>query len=167
MLLMASYSKSLMENIFLILFLLKNTGFVINKKKSLLEPTQEIEFLGMIVNSKEMDIRLPGMKIKDIKQEAWSLLNHPRPSAHSLPQLIGKLNATTPALQMASLFFRALKTCLKQALEASSQNYQSPVQLSSQAVEDLQWWNLHLSNWNKRTLISQQSSITIVLDSSL
>ena len=133
MLLMASSNDSLMDHIHLTLFLLENTGFVINEKKSLLKPTQEIEFLGMIINSKEMDISLPGSKIRDIKEEARRLLNHPNPSAQSLSHLIGKLNATTPALQMAPLFCQALQTCLKQALEAGSQDYQSPAQLSTQA----------------------------------
>ena len=113
MLLMASSNDSLTDHINLTLFLLENTGFVINEKKSLLEPTQEIDFLGMIINSKEMDVSLLGSKIRDIKQEAWRLLNHPNPSAQSLSHLIGKLNATTPALQMAPLFCRALQTCLK------------------------------------------------------
>ena len=167
MLLMASSNNSLTNHIHLTLFLLQNTGFVINEKKSLLEPTQEIGFLGMIINSKEMDISLPGSKIRDIKQEARRLLNHPNPSAQSLSHLIGKLNATTPALQMAPLFCRALQTCLKQALEAGSQDYQSPAQLSTQVKEDLQWWELHLSNWNGRSLISQQSSMTIISDASL
>ena len=35
-----------------VIFLLQHLGFVINFKKCVLEPTQEIEFLGMIVNSK-------------------------------------------------------------------------------------------------------------------
>ena len=52
-------------------------------------------------------------------------------------------------------------------LEANSQNYQSPVQLSPQAVEDLQWWVLHLSTWNGRSLITQQASLTITTDASL
>ena len=91
-LLMASSNNSLTDHIHLTL---ENTGFVINEKKSLLEPTQEIEFLGMI-NSKEMVISLPGSKIRDIKQEARRLLNHSSPSAQSLSHLIGKLNATTP-----------------------------------------------------------------------
>ena len=68
---------------------------------------------------------------------------------------------------MAPLFCRALQTCLKQALEADSQDYQSPAQLSTQAKEDLQWWELHLSNWNGRSLISQQSSMTIISNASL
>ena len=145
MLLVASSSKLLTEQVYSTLFLLENTGFIINNKKSLLDPTQEIEFLGMLINSVRLDISLPGGKIKNIRQEAQKLFNHPRPSAHLLSQLIGKLNATTPALQMAPLFCRSLQRCLKQALESNSQNYQSPVQLSPQAVEDLQWWILHLS----------------------
>ena len=168
MLLMASSSKLLTEQVHSTLFLLENAGFIINNnKKSLLDPTQEIEFLGMIINSVKMDISLPGEKIKNIRQEAQKLLNHLRPSAHLLFQLIGKLNATTPALQMAPLFCRSLQRCLKQALETNSQNYQSPVQLSPQALEDLQWWVLHLSMWNGRSLITQQASLTITSDASL
>ena len=60
-----------------------------------------------------------------------------------------------------------LQTCLKQALEVGSQDYQSPAHLSIQAKEDLQWWELHLSNWNGRSLISQQSTMTIISDASL
>ena len=81
-LLMASFNDSLTDHIHLTMFLLENTGFVINEKKPLLEPTQEIEFLGMVINSKEMDISLPGSKIRDVRQEARRLLNHPNPSAH-------------------------------------------------------------------------------------
>ena len=87
MLLMASSSKLLTEQVHSTLFLLENAGFIIDNKKSLLDPTQEIEFLGMIINSVKMDISLPGEKIKNIRLEAQKLLNH-----------LSKLNATTPAL---------------------------------------------------------------------
>ena len=104
------------EQIHSTLLLLENAGFIINNKKSLLDPTQETEFLVKIINSVKMDISLPGEKIR---QEAQKLLNHLRPSAHLLSQLVGKLNATTPALQMAPLFCRSLQRCLKQALETN------------------------------------------------
>ena len=167
MLLMASSSKLLTEQVYSTLFLFDNTGFIINNKKSLLEPTQETEFLGMLINSVRLGISLPGGKIKNIRQEAQKLFNHLRSSAHLLAQLIGKLNATTPPLQMAPLFCRSLQRCVKQALESNSQNYQSLVQLSPQAVEDLQWWILHLSTWNGKSLITQQASLTITSDASL
>ena len=102
MLLMASSRNSFIELIHLILFLLENTGFVINEKKSLLEPTQAGNRISW--NNHQMDIRLLGSKIKDIKQEAQRFLNYPNLSAQFLSQLIGELNATTSALQMAPSF---------------------------------------------------------------
>ena len=50
------------EYIHMTLFLLENLGFIINSKKSLLTPTQEIELLVMVVNSQTMDLKLPGEK---------------------------------------------------------------------------------------------------------
>ena len=105
-------------------------------------------------------LKAPRGKIKKIRLEAQHMLDHP--TTRSLSQLLGKLNATNPALQMAPLFCHSLQSCLKQALETNSQDYNSIVQLSLQALEDLQWWEVHLSKWNGRSLIIQQSSMTIM-----
>ena len=166
MLLMASSKELIQEHTYVTIFLLENLGFIINNKKSLLEPSQEIEFLGMIVSSQTMDLKLPGEKIKKIRSEARNILDSTTPSARSLAQLLGKLNATTPALQVAPLFSRALQTCLRQSLASGAQSYQSSVTLSSQAVEDLQWWEQHLASWNGRSLIIPPYTLTIISDAS-
>ena len=145
MLVMAHSNQMLREHVYQVLFLLENLGFIINSKKSLLSPIQEIEFLGMIVNSQTMEIKLPGQKIKSIRLEARTILDHPRPTAQKVSQLLGKLNATSPALQMAPLFCRPIQTCLKQALAPNPLNYQAVVNLSDQAIEDLKWWEHQLS----------------------
>ena len=121
----------------------------------------------MLLNSITMEIKLPGEKIKKIRQEAHRLLAIEQPSAQLLSQLLGKLNTTTPALQMAPLFCCSLQMYLKHALADSQQNYQSVVHLSPQALEDLQWWKLHLTSWNGRSLIIQTPSMTISSDASL
>ena len=118
----------------------------------------------MIVNSQTMSLKLPGEKIKKIRQEVHNFQSHPRPSAC---HLLGKLNATSPAPLMAPLFCRSLQVCLKQALASSYQNYQVTVHLSPQALEDLHWWELHLSSWNGRSLIIQTPTMTITSDASL
>ena len=41
------------------IFLLQHLGFVINLKKCVLDPVQEIWFLGLIVNSQTMTLPLP------------------------------------------------------------------------------------------------------------
>ena len=61
-LIMATAVEMLREHIHMMLFLIKNLGFIINSNKSLLTPTQEIEFLGMVVNSQTMDLELPEEK---------------------------------------------------------------------------------------------------------
>jgi len=64
MLLMASSKQTLTEHVQLSIYLLENLGFIINSRKSILCPSQEIEFLGMLLNSSTMEIKLPGEKIK-------------------------------------------------------------------------------------------------------
>ena len=167
MLLMANLKHLILEQTYIALFLLENLGFVINNKKSVLTPCQQIEFLGMTVDSQSMVLKLPGEKIRKIRAEARHLLAAPTVQARSLAQFLGKLNATSPALQMAPLFCRSLQISLRQSLADNSQDYQSTVKLSPQAVEDLQWWEQHLTSWNGRSLISPASTIVIDLDASL
>ena len=68
---------------------------------------------------------------------------------------------------MAPLFCRSLQVSLRQTLTANSQDYQSTVKLSPQAIEDLQWWKQHLTSWNGRSLISPAFTIVIDSDASL
>jgi len=53
--------------------LLENLEFVINQKKSVLTPAQSMEFLGLTVDSLAMELRLPPIKIKQIRAEAQKL----------------------------------------------------------------------------------------------
>ena len=55
----------------------------------------------MTVDSQAMELKLLGEKIKKIRTEAQNLLALPEAPARSVEQLLGKLNATNPALQVA------------------------------------------------------------------
>ena len=48
------------------IYLLQQLGFVINLKKSILEPTTKIEFLGIVIASLTMTMSLPENKIREI-----------------------------------------------------------------------------------------------------
>ena len=52
-----------------VIFLLQHLEFVINFKKCVLEPTQEIQFLGIIVNSKTMTLSLSQEKVQKIERQ--------------------------------------------------------------------------------------------------
>ena len=52
-----------------VIFLLQHLEFVINFKKCVLEPTQEIQFLGIIVSSKTMTLSLSQEKVQKIERQ--------------------------------------------------------------------------------------------------
>jgi len=63
-------------------------GFIVSTKKSVLNPAQVIEFLGLTVDSITMEIRLFPTKIKQIQAEAHKLVWQKSVSACMLAQLL-------------------------------------------------------------------------------
>ena len=161
-LIMAETESLMKDHIVAVIYLL---GFVINHPKSVLTPTQEIEFLGFTVNSTKMELKLPGEKIKKIWAETGKVLQSPTVSALALSRIIGKMNAATQAISMAPLYYRGLQACLREALQGN-QNYASVVTLTNEAREELKWWRDHFTQWNGRSLITHNTSLTIETDAS-
>ena len=64
--------------------LLEGLGFIVNMEKSVLTPSQQIEFLGLLLNTPSMCLTLPGHKIRTIRGEAAQLLRQGKFSARKL-----------------------------------------------------------------------------------
>ena len=95
------------------------------------------------------------------------MLDHPNPSTRSLSQLLGKLNATNPAPQMAPLLCRSLQSCLK----TSTRDQLSGLQLNHPVIPPGTGRSTvvggPLIQVKRESLIIQQSSMTIMSDASL
>ena len=61
-----------------VMFLLQHLGFIINWKKSVLTPVQEIEFLGLTINSVTLELSLNKIKTQKVVSERQNLLNNPQ-----------------------------------------------------------------------------------------
>ena len=151
-----------------LIFLLENLGFIINYPKSLLTPTQEIQFLGFVISSNTMEIRLPGEKIKQIRQDTRKLLGTPIPQALALSRLLGKLNHAAQAIPPAPLFYRNLQLCLRRSLEgtAGGRDYSTQAYLTPAASQELEWWREHLTRWNGQCLLITTPDVMIQTDAS-
>ena len=147
--------------------LLEGLGFVINREKSITTPSQQIEFLGLRVDTFTMTLSLPGHKIRMIRGEAIQLLRQGSISARKVAQFIGKLNAAAQAVFPAPLFYRHLQRDLQEALARGNQSYESSLQLSQASREEIQWWQEHLTLWNGRTLLKHRQQMVIQSDASL
>ena len=118
-----------------LIFLLTHLGFVINLKKSMLNPVQKIEFLGLEIDSVAMKLSLPQRKVEEIVQMSQNALNN-KITLRELTQLIGKLTSTIQAILPAKLQIRFLKQIQIKALRKSLA-YQSLITLDLQAKEEL------------------------------
>ena len=147
--------------------LLEGLGFVINREKSITTPSQQIEFLGLQVDTSTMTLSLLGYKIRTIRGEAIQLLRQGSVSARKVAQFIGKLNAAAQAMFPAPLFYRHLERDLQEALARGNQSYKSLLQLSQASREEIQWWQEHLTLWNGQTLLKHRQQMVIQSDASL
>ena len=73
------------------IFLLPNLGFSINVKESVLQSCQKIEFLGVIVESKELNLSPPQRKVSEIIEQCQLFLAKDQVSVREISQLIGRL----------------------------------------------------------------------------
>ena len=96
-----------LEEIFMsrdtVIFLLQDLGFIINWKKSVLTPVQEIEFLGLTMNSVTLKLSLSKTKVQKVVSECQNLLNNPQTSILELTRLTGLLKSTIQAVLPARL----------------------------------------------------------------
>ena len=90
-------------------------GFSVNNEKSILTPCQEIEFLGVVIQSHSPALHLSQHKLQVLKSRAQQLLKkdatHQTIIARDLAQFIGTANAAALAIPPAPLFCRSLQLC--------------------------------------------------------
>lgn len=151
-----------------VIYLLENLGFIIYPEKTTIESSQEVEFLGMMVDLRAMELRLPGQKIKKLRQEAGKINNQlTPPTAHEVSRLLGMFNAASQAVPPGPLFCRAIQRDLARALDSNRQYYDCPCHLSLAAKEELEWWNNQLMSWNGKSLVLRQPDLQLESDASL
>ena len=152
-LILAESRELILDHVTGMRYLLECLGFIVNTKKSVLNPAQVIEFLGLFVDSIAMEIRLPPIKIKQIRAESCKLARQETVSARMLAQLLGKMNATNCVLPPGPLFYRHLQMALTNILGQSSQCYKAQVLLTQECLEELEWWDNNMCRWNGKILI--------------
>ena len=164
-LLMNASETGLQQDMHTAQYLLENLGFVINLEKSCFQPTQQLEFLGFLVNTRNMTLLLPDCKVSSIKTLCSTLLSQRDVSVRELSRLIGKLTASIQAVFPAPLHYRNLQQLKHQAL-SRDRSFDSRIPLSIEATDELRWWLAHLDAWNGRALLHPSPDLIIETDAS-
>ena len=84
MLIMSRSKENARKHLATAVELLITVGFVINLKKSVLSPTQQLGFLGFILNSRKMTIALPSHKLLSLKKLVRQMMNQEKTTVQDL-----------------------------------------------------------------------------------
>ena len=101
--------SSYIRNVSATVSLLQALGFNINERKSVLTPTQSLEFLGFIISSTAMTLTLTPCRKSNIADVCTKLLLHTRQKIRFVSSVIGMLIAALPAVSHGALHYRAME----------------------------------------------------------
>ena len=118
-----------------------------NEEKSCLVPSQRMEFLGFVFDSVRFTITVTPAKTKNIHKLVQCMLKkaHLKVSIRALAKVIGKIVSIFPASEEAPLHYRKLERFKVQQV-AKFKSWSKLVKLSSDCVQELKWWDNHLSH---------------------
>ena len=145
--------------------LLSSLGFLVNFEKSQVESTQEVEYLGLVVDTTDPRtppmIRVPADKCARVRRSVAHLLScHRRGvpvTARELARVAGFLLSLSRAVLPTKVRVRSLYDVL-----GTGRNWRRRVALTVQAVEDLSWWQTSLHDWNGRLALPPREADVVV-----
>ncbi|VDI32218.1 Hypothetical predicted protein [Mytilus galloprovincialis] len=139
--------------------LLDQCGFTIHPIKSVLYPCQEVTFLGFVINSITMTVKLTSEKAKTIVVMCKVFVKKWETTIREFSQLIGKLVASEPAVQYANFYVKPLEQKKDKALKINRGNYDAIMYLDCEIHKHLIWWINNIEKSSKPILTIEPSMI--------
>jgi hypothetical protein len=125
----------------LCLSVLDSAGFLINYKKSHLQPVQRIQFLGMELDSRQAMAFLPEGKAQHVVEclKHFSRVGEYKPVKLWL-RLLGLMAATLLMVPYARLYMRPVQLYLNSQWRASTLDFSYPVLVPLRLIPIFRWW---------------------------
>lgn len=140
---------------------LDKLGFVIHPKKSVFIPSQEIEYLGFLINSVTMTIKLTTDKKKKIFDLCQEVLLKDNVSIRIIAKLLGKFTSSFQGVKYGKLHYRGLERLKIRALKYNKGNFDKKTSIDHYGKQDIIWWkNNVLESFNHIRLGNPLFTIT-------
>ena len=147
-------------------YLLKKLGFIIHEDKSQRVPTQEIIFLGYILNSQEMTVRpTPGKKekliemINQLRGRKWFPIRE-------IARIVGLIVDLTKAVNYGLAHYKQIEIDKIIGLtKAGPAQFDGSMHISEKGWDDLSWWVGNIQS-GKKDIKPKTPDITLTTDAS-
>lgn len=158
--------QSCIENVQDTVQLMDRLGLTISQSKSVFIPCTKIVFLGFILCSVSMTVRLTPEKCQDIIELCKEMKKIKRTTIRIFAKLIGKLVAAGPGVEHAPLFTKPLEKIKENQLRIHRGNFDSFMNIPHCIEETLNWWIDNLPQCYKKVSLGTPDVI-IYTDASL
>jgi len=135
-------------------------GFVINIPKSLLTPSCQITYLGLLVDSVSIKLCLTEEKLQQTTHSCRELVTRLSVTVQDLSSVIGKLTPTRLAVLLAPVYTRSLQQQLIETLRSTGSS-KARMTLNQASQDDFQWWIHQLQHWNGRAIMTPPPDMII------
>jgi len=126
---------------------LENSGFVINIEKSDFEPKQTGEWLGSIIDTRNMTFTVPKRKIEKLKHSLSNTLSCQYSSAKQLSKIAGQLSSMHLAIgPLVRLFTRNIYRTIENATD-----WFSSLPLDPESKSEVLFWHDNIDSYNGYT----------------
>lgn len=139
-----------------VITLLRELGFSIAWQK-IAGPSQTITFLGIEIDSKRMQIRLPYEKVVAYKILLQEFLDRPRASLRQLQRLAGILAFTSNVVSSGRPYQQRILDLLR-----SVRRPHHKVRLGADVKDDIQWWITILEHTNSSPIRKRSTPVVTV-----
>lgn len=153
------------QNILDTVQLLDSLGFTVHDKKSVFIPTKQIVFVGFILDSESMTVRLTDEKKEKIINLCSDTIQKSHIIIREFARLIGKLVATEPGVEYAQLRYKPLEKIKDKQLKKNRGNYDAIMFITPLCRTYILWW-IHNLPSSFRVISHGKPSHTIYTDSS-
>ena len=144
----------------LVIGLLRKLGFHINWKK-VTDPSTKIVFLGIEIDSVNMCLWLPDVKLNQIRADLSLFETRTRVSKKQLQFLAGKLNFCAGVVFGGRVFLRRIIDSIN-LLKGDNHK----MKLSADIRADISWWQSFMSTFNGKSMLLDRQHIQSVFTDS-
>lgn len=136
--LLASQDRSLLQQqTSMVMTLMQALGWILNLEKSVLTPTQQLEFLGVNWDTLRNQKSLPVTKVRKLREEFQRILSKHTCSLKEARSVLGRMNFANFLVPQGRLHCRHFQSHLRFLLSGRPRR-QYP--LPREVLDDLQWW---------------------------
>ena len=118
-------------------------------------PQTSITYLGILIDSSELTIRIPHEKYLELSALLPTWLNRKKCTKKELLSLIGKLSFVCKVVRPGRMFLRRLIS-----LSTTAKLLHHHISLNMNARADIQWWVDNISHFNRKSIIPESLILT-------